>query len=124
MLSSVRWALESPVSGSNDMASAVAAAVKLRGTFKGQNEMSTAGTAVIENGQLKFNGFSVSEGPDLHVYLSKGDDAANGTEIGKIDLKSAEQTFDVTKEDLSKYDTVLIYCQKAHVIFGKASLEL
>ncbi|WP_274652759.1 DM13 domain-containing protein [Paenibacillus humicola] len=96
---------------------------KLTGSFEGQNEMKAAGTATIENGQLKLSGFSVSEGPDLHVYLAKGDDAANGMEFGKINLKSADQTFDVSKADLSKYDTVLIYCQKAHVIFGKAALQ-
>ena len=82
------------MSSSDDIVSGVDSTVKLLGTFEGQNEMKAAGTAVIENGQLKLSKFSVSEGPDLHVYLANGNDAANGTEIGKIDLKSTEQSFD------------------------------
>lgn len=98
-------------------------AAKMMGNFEGQNGMKVTGSATIEDGQLMLTGFSTSEGPDLHVYLAKGMEVSNGIEISKIDLKKMEQTFDVSKADIAAYDTVLIYCQKAHVIFGAAMLQ-
>ncbi|AHV97958.1 lipoprotein [Paenibacillus sabinae T27] len=85
--------------------------------------MKVTGSAIIEDGQLMLTGFSTSEGPDLHVYLAKGMEVSKGIEISKIDLKKMEQTFDVSKADIADYDTILIYCQKAHVIFGAAMLQ-
>ncbi len=91
----------------------------LSGTGKHQ----VSGKAMIKDNKLTLTDFSTDEGPDLHVYLTKGDDVKNGLEISAIDLKDKTQTFDIPDKDISKYDTVMIYCEKAHEIFGQGMLS-
>lgn len=90
------------------------------GEFKGLNEHSVEGQIKIENDQLTFSNFSTDEGPDLHVYLAKGNDVTTGKQISKIDLKEASQTFDLSSINADDYDTILIYCNQANVAFGAA----
>ena len=74
---------------------------------------------------LEFTDFSSDEGPDLHVYLTKGStesDVAAGKEIAAIKFDQATQSFPLTGIDTMGYTTVVIHCDKAKAVFGAASL--
>ena len=108
-----------------DKPSDEAAAEERTGVFKGQGEKSLAGTATIADGKLMLTEFSSSEGPDLHVYLANGDDAdaiAAGKEIDLVAYDQASQTFALDGVDAAAYSHVVIYCDKAKVVFGAAEL--
>ncbi|PEF61868.1 DM13 domain-containing protein [Bacillus cereus] len=89
------------------------------GSFGGK----VSGMAAIKDGKLMLTNFKTEEGPDLHVYLTKNGDVASGKKIDKIDLKNTEQTFSVSGITTTDYDTVVIYCDKAHETFGAAKLK-
>lgn len=96
------------------------------GSFAGANGKSVAGKVSIEDGKLMLSGFSSDEGPDLHLYLAKGDDEAavgSGMELGDVAYDAAEQTFSVEGVDLSQYDHVVVHCDKAKAVFGSAALS-
>ncbi|WP_256984358.1 MULTISPECIES: DM13 domain-containing protein [Paenibacillus] len=93
------------------------------GMLSGDGKEISEGKVEIKDGKIMLSDFKTSKGPDLHIYLTKGKDVTMGKSLGKIDLKQTEQSFDLTGVDPAEYDTVLIYCDKAHVIFGSASLS-
>jgi hypothetical protein len=83
---------------------------------------------------LRLSDFSTSNGPDVHVLLVRGDDKALDQEIVKGSLDSVElgslkgnqgdQNYDLPPAvDLHKYQSVAIYCERFHAIFGVARLE-
>lgn len=96
--------------------------VDLMGTLTGAGSHKVSGNVTIKDNKLMLSDFVTDEGPDLHVYLVKGNNVADGVEVSKVDLKAKTQSFDVSDKDLSKYDHVLIYCEKAHEEFGEATL--
>lgn len=96
----------------------------MEGNFMGANEKMVSGMAKISDGKLMLTDFKTDEGPDLHVYLTKDGDIESGKSIAKIDLKKMEQTFSLDGVDSSMYNTVVIYCEKAHVAFGEAKLMM
>ncbi len=106
------------------------------GTFAGvDNFHEGAGTAVIlqqgNQSVLRFEDFRVTNGPDLHVILSKSSDPIGSGDLGDdhIDLGSLKgnvgnQNYELPVDlDLSKYHSVVIYCQPFHVTFAAASLS-
>ncbi len=83
---------------------------------------------------LRLTDFSTSNGPDVHVLLSRSDDESLKQEIVKGQLDSVElgplkgnqgdQNYDLPGSvDLQKYDAVVIYCERFHAVFGVARLE-
>ena len=93
------------------------------------------GTATIyqlEDGShvLRFENFEVTNGPDLHVYLTNHADPQSQADVmqGAIDLGSlsgnvGNQNYEIPAgTDVSQFNTVVIYCQPFHVIFSTASL--
>lgn len=92
----------------------------LIGMFKGENEHMVNGNVLIKDGKLVLTNFKTDEGPDLHVYVSKGTDISKARPIDKIDLTKERQTFDLSEVNVEDYDTVLIYCNKANELFGSA----
>ncbi|BCU53316.1 electron transfer DM13 [Staphylococcus auricularis] len=93
------------------------------GMFKGENKEMVEGKATIKDNKLMLTDFKSSKGPDLHVYLTKGNDIEKGMKIDAVDYDKKEQTFDLKDVKVEDYDTVTIYCDKAHVIFGSAELK-
>jgi hypothetical protein len=106
------------------------------GTFVGADNFHEGeGTAVIlQQGNqqvLRLEAFRVTNGPDLHVILSKNPTPTDGSDIGDdyIDLGSLKgnvgnQNYELPADlDLSEYKSVVIYCQPFHVIFAAASLS-
>ena len=72
---------------------------------------------------LRLENLRVTNGPDLYVYLSRDKSASDFVSIGKLKANNGNQNYEITSEtDLSKYDTVLIWCRPFSVLFGSAEL--
>jgi len=99
------------------------AKVMKEGMFKGENKEKVEGKAMIKDGKLMLKDFSSSKGPDLHVYLTKDGDIKKGEKIDMVDYAKSEQSFDLKGVNVKDYNTVTIYCDKAHVTFGSAMLK-
>lgn len=69
--------------------------------------------------------FSVTAGPDLHVWLLKSEtDITSHLSIGKLSSNTGAQSFDIPAgTDLSSYKVVFIWCESASELFAKAFLE-
>ena len=96
------------------------------GTFKGDNGKHVAGTVNISDGKVVLAGFSSDAGPDLHIYLTNGateSGVSAGKQLGAIAYDQASQTFSLAGVDPSRYNTVVIHCDKAKAVFGDASLS-
>ena len=76
--------------------------------------------------QLRFlDSFSVSNGPDLHVYLST-ENRVNGRSLDLGDLQSTRgaQTYTLPNTvEMDEFDYVLIHCLPFNVTFGFALLD-
>ena len=108
------------------------------GTLEGKAHQ-TSGRATIyaaAGGKqyLRLTDFRTSNGPDVHVLLARAEDQSLNQEIVKGGLDSVElgalkgnqgdQNYDLpTSVDLSKYNAVVIYCERFHAVFGVARLE-
>lgn len=82
-------------------------------------------------GLLRFENFEVTNGPDLHVFLTtvadpRSEDWHNGQELDLGALKGniGDQNYEIPAEvDLSQYKSVIIYCVPFRVTFSTASLQ-
>jgi electron transfer DM13 len=108
------------------------------GTFHGKVH-STSGRATIyqeEDGKLvlRLTNFKTSNGPDVHVILiaaKDADDDANflksnteRVELGILKGNEGNQNYEIPSgTDLSKFQTVSIYCERFDANFGAAPLE-
>jgi hypothetical protein len=108
------------------------------GTFHGKVH-STSGRATIyqeEDGKLvlRMTNFKTSNGPDVHVILiaaKDADDDANflksstdRVELGKLKGNEGDQNYEIPGgTDLSKFQTVSVYCERFNANFGAAPLE-
>ena len=83
---------------------------------------------------LRLTNFVTSNGPDVHVVLAQStDDALKQTfiqgqlssiELGQLKANQGDQNYDLPDSvDLSRYDAVVIYCQRFHAVFGVAKLD-
>jgi hypothetical protein len=111
--------------------------VLAQGTFVGADDFHQgSGSAAIyelPDGSrvLRFDGFEVTNGPDLHVILVKNPAPASRADVGTdyVDLGSLKgnigsQNYEIPAEvDLSLYQSVVIYCVPFHVVFATASLQ-
>ncbi|MGJ6980693.1 DM13 domain-containing protein [Aestuariimicrobium soli] len=100
-------------------------AAMVSGSFEGLNGKKVAGMVTIEGSMVKLTGFSSDEGPDLHLYLTKGTDEAaveQGMRIDKVAFDKAEQSFTLSGVDVSGYTNVVVHCDKAKAVFGAATL--
>jgi Electron transfer DM13 len=108
------------------------------GTFHGKVH-STSGRATIyqqADGKLvlRLTNFKTSNGPDVHVLLiavKDADDDANflksgveRVELGKLKGNEGDQNYTIPAgTDLSKFQTVSVYCERFDANFGAAPLE-
>jgi hypothetical protein len=90
--------------------------------------------ALYEDGDervLRFEDFSVTNGPDLHVILTRHPAPTDRSDIGDdyLDLGSLKgnignQNYEIPQGvDLSAYKGVVIYCLPFHVVFATATLN-
>ncbi|KAJ85484.1 DM13 domain-containing protein [Enterococcus faecalis] len=90
------------------------------GEFEGSKKHIVSGKVMFKDDKLMLRRFKTDKGPDLHIYLSKDGKIENAKELAKIDLEKSEQTFDLMGINHKEYKAVLIYCNKAHELFGSA----
>jgi hypothetical protein len=83
---------------------------------------------------LRLTDFTTSNGPDVHVLLAQSTgesltkefvkDGLNSRELGLLKANQGDQNYDLPDSvDLQKYNSVVIYCERFHVVFGVAKLE-
>jgi Electron transfer DM13 len=73
---------------------------------------------------LRLEDFRATNGPDLYVYLSVDKSASDFVNLGRLKGNVGNQNYEIPEgTDLSKYATVLIWCQAFSVLFGSADLE-
>ncbi|TDD95557.1 DM13 domain-containing protein [Flavobacterium cellulosilyticum] len=100
------------------------AVLKYSGSFVPTSGINAAGMAkiYIENSQykLELSNFSVTNGPDLKVYLSKSNAPTDFVNLGN--LTSSTVYLIPQNVDVSTYKFVLIHCQQYNHLFAIAEL--
>ena len=121
----------------DDMAPDKNAKALFTGTFHGKVH-STSGRATVYQGTdgkriLRLTHFKTSNGPDVHVILVAARDAKDDAnflsgnveriELGKLKGNEGDQNYELPENvDLSKFQTVSIYCERFNANFGAAAL--
>jgi nitrous oxide reductase accessory protein NosL len=102
--------------------------VKYRGTFANGPYGSVTGTAKIslQNSlySLALENVTISNGPDLHVYLSGEVQPVNYIDLGRLQSVSGNQVYSIPgTPDFTQYKYALIHCQRFNHLFGSAELR-
>lgn len=97
-----------------------------QGEFVGLKEHDAKGKAeIISVGKiafLRFENFEVTNGPDLHVYMTSDGDVSTGIDLGKLKGSMGDQNYALNGVDIKTYHIVVIYSQPFHVYFAEANL--
>jgi len=91
------------------------------------NAEGTAKVIPLQDGSniLRLEDLRVTNGPDLYVYLATDKSASDFVNVGKLKANNGNQNYDIpTETDLTKYDTILIWCRPFSVLFGSEELEV
>jgi hypothetical protein len=76
-----------------------------------------------DNNILRLENLRVTNGPDLYVYLATDKTTSDFVNVGKLKANNGNQNYEIPAgTDLTKYDTVLIWCRPFSVLFGSAEL--
>ena len=100
------------------------AILKYYGTFEPTSGISASGEAKIylEGSQykVKLDNFSISDGPDLKVYLSKSSSPSEFVNLGNL---TSQTVYPIPASvDVASYTHVLIHCQQYNHLFAIAPL--
>ncbi len=104
------------------------------GTFVEVAHEGTGGVKIFTLGEnesvLRLENLDVLNGPDLHVLLSpstyiKGKaDLGDYVELGELKGNKGSQNYEIPSDiDLTKYNSVIIYCKSFGVVFNVAKLD-
>jgi Electron transfer DM13 len=80
---------------------------------------------ILQNGKLSLllEDVVISNGPDLHVYLSKEMQPVNFLDLGKLKSVSGNQLYAIAgTPDFKEYKFALVHCQLFNHLFGSALL--
>ena len=84
------------------------------------------------SGLVRLEGIDVTNGPDLHVYLTPHPGPANRSDVhtpgyadlGKLKGNGGSQNYPIPDDvDVAAQRSLVIYCQPFHVIFSVAQLQ-
>lgn len=84
------------------------------------------GKIYLQDGKyvLALENIAVSNGPDLHVYLSKEVQPVNFIDLGKLKSTNGNQLYTINGvPDFTVYKYALIHCQQYNHLFGSAELK-
>jgi hypothetical protein len=103
----------------------------LTGMFVGagdgiHNAEGTARVISLEDGSrvLRFENLKSTNGPDLYVYLATDKGASDFVDLGRLKGNIGNQNYNIPQgTDLSKHNTILIWCKQFSVLFGSANLN-
>jgi Electron transfer DM13 len=114
-----------PGTGTVDTTSAV---LQYSGVFMNGPYGSVSGKAAVyaENGVyiLKLADVAISNGPDLHVYLSKEVLPVNFIDLDRLQSTSGNQLYTIPcNPGFTQYKYALIHCQRYNHLFGSAELQ-
>lgn len=89
---------------------------------------SVSGMATIYNQDgslvLALENMMISNGPQLHVYLSKEVQPLNFIDLGPLQSTRGNQLYNIAgMPDFSQYKYALIHCKKYNHLFGSAKLQ-
>jgi hypothetical protein len=107
-----------------------ATTTSLDGTFSSLSK-DTSGRAIVSelsdgSRVLRLEDFETSNGPDVRVYLSAGEDGSYGkdfVDLGGLKGNVGNQNYAIPSgTDLDRYDTAVIWCRRFTVAFGAAEL--
>ncbi len=76
---------------------------------------------------LRVEDFSVRNGPDLFVYLSRNPDGWEEDAINLGDLKATDGAFNYeipSDIDIEEFKSAVVWCRRFAVLFGHATLEI
>jgi hypothetical protein len=103
------------------------AVLKFMGTLNAKPGESGSGTANIylegSVNTLKFENFSITNGPDLKVYLSKTESTESIVNLGSLKSNGIQAYTIPSLVVIADYKYVLIYCQQYKVLFSSAILS-
>ena len=136
------WYLASPLWIDREVAEGIGAAqatqVLASGTFSDADAAHRGrGTATIYQGAdgrrtLRLTDFEVTNGPDLEVWLVTAENVSASSDVtggewlalGQLKGNIGDQNYDIPADaDLSKYKSVVIWCEQFGVLFSPASLD-
>jgi hypothetical protein len=73
---------------------------------------------------LALKNMMISNGPQLHVYLSREVQPVNFIDLGPLQSTKGNQLYDIAgNPDFSVYKYALIHCKKYDHLFGSAKLQ-
>ena len=105
------------------------------GTFVSQEHETTGKATVIElpdgSRTLRLEGFSTTNGPDLHVWMSEKTAGGNWfkygggrkAQLGELKANQGNHNYAIPADvELDGLRSVVIWCKRFHVAFGSAPL--
>lgn len=117
-----------PTNPLNEMVDTTGSMLLLSGMFTNGPHGMVSGRVNIytnnEQSSLALNDFETSNGPDLHVYLSREVQPVHFIDLGKLKSTNGNQVYpvpDSTNFNLYKY--ALIHCQEYNHLFGSSELR-
>ena len=135
------WYLAGPLFFDQEVNESISAsdaqAILAEGAFKDADSLHKGtGRATIFEGEagrrtLRFTDFRVTNGPALEVWLvekadiGSSEDVENGAyvSLGRLKGNVGDQNYDIPADvDLSKYASVVIWCEQFSVLFSPATL--
>jgi hypothetical protein len=130
-------AAEEPMLETVDAAEEAGAVVTLiEGSFIDRSHPGSGLAKVLNDGTeqrfLRFEDFETDNGPDLFVYLTRADAAADAAafgvdgdfvDLGRLKGNVGEQNYEIPADvDMSEFDTVVVWCDRFSVAFTAADL--
>lgn len=117
-----------PTTPLNNTADTTVAMRRYSGTFvNGPYGSVSGGAAIYLQGtqyKLALENVSISNGPDLHVYLSKEILPATFIDLGLLQSVAGNQLYNIPgTPDFLQYKYALIHCKQYNHLFGSAELR-
>src|SRR5271167_4713168 len=134
----IAFAMQSSVHAQDNMKQEDSVKTLATGTFHGKVHQTSGRATIYQEADgklvLRLTNFKTSNGPDVHVILIAAKDAEDDAnflksstervELGTLKGNEGDQNYEIPSDtDLSRFQTVSIYCERFNANFGAAPLE-